>query len=83
MNEMAWTPQQARKWLEKIEYRGMQLGMEKVETLAARLDNPERTFPSIHIAGTNGKGSVAAILDSILSEAGLRTGLSRRLQRTE
>lgn len=75
MNEMAWTPQQARKWLEKIEYRGMQLGMERVETLAARLDNPERAFPSIHIAGTNGKGSVAAILDSILSGAGLRTGL--------
>ena len=75
MNEIAWTPQRARKWLEKIEYRGMQLGMERVEALAASLGNPELTFPSIHLAGTNGKGSVAAILDSILSDAGLRTGL--------
>ena len=74
MKSRAWTPQQARAWLEGIHYRGMQLGMERVENLAARLGNPEQTFPSVLIAGTNGKGTVAALLDHILSAAGLRVG---------
>jgi len=74
MGMKAWTPMRARAWLEGIQYRGMQLGMERVRSMAARLGNPEISFPSILIAGTNGKGSVAAILDSILTAAGLRTG---------
>jgi len=44
-------------------------------TLCALLNNPERDFPSLHIAGTNGKGSVANMTASILQEAGYRTGL--------
>lgn len=40
-----------------------------------RLGNPERAAPAVHIAGTNGKGSVAAMTESILRSAGLRTGL--------
>jgi dihydrofolate synthase/folylpolyglutamate synthase len=43
--------------------------------LAERLDHPERSFPVIHIAGTNGKGSVAAMVESILRHGGNRTGL--------
>ena len=43
--------------------------------LLAALGNPHRAFPCIHIAGTKGKGSVAAICASVLREAGLRTGL--------
>lgn len=39
------------------------------------LDNPHRKFPSVHIAGTNGKGSVAHMMASVLQEAGFRTGL--------
>lgn len=74
MAGIAWTPQQARAWLEGIHYRGMHLGMERVETLAGRLGNPEQAFPSILIAGTNGKGTVAALLSSILACAGLRVG---------
>jgi len=70
----SWSPEQSRQWLEGIEYRGMQLGLERVTEFARRLDNPERAFPSILIAGTNGKGSVAAIVDSILCEAGIATG---------
>jgi len=44
-------------------------------TLCALLNNPERDFPSVHIAGTNGKGSVSNITASILQEAGYKTGL--------
>ena len=40
-----------------------------------RLDNPQKKFRSIHIAGTNGKGSVAHMIASVLQEAGLKTGL--------
>ena len=43
--------------------------------LAADLGNPQRAIPCAHIAGTNGKGSTAAMLESILRAAGLRTGL--------
>ena len=44
-------------------------------TLCALLGNPEKKFPSVHIAGTNGKGSVSNMTASILQEAGYRTGL--------
>jgi dihydrofolate synthase / folylpolyglutamate synthase len=46
-----------------------------MRVLLAALDNPERRFPSVLIAGTNGKGSTAATLDSILQASRLRTGL--------
>jgi dihydrofolate synthase/folylpolyglutamate synthase len=46
-----------------------------ISTLCERLGQPQRTFQSVHIAGTNGKGSTAAMLDAILRAAGLRTGL--------
>jgi dihydrofolate synthase / folylpolyglutamate synthase len=49
--------------------------IEEMQTLVAALDHPERRFRSILIAGTNGKGSTAATLASILQAAGLRTGL--------
>ena len=55
--------------------KGMKLGLENIQRLLADLDHPERKFPSVHIAGTNGKGSTAAILESILREAGYKTGL--------
>src|SRR5688500_16019484 len=43
--------------------------------LTAALGHPERAVPCLHVAGTNGKGSVAAMLDAILHAAGWRTGL--------
>jgi dihydrofolate synthase/folylpolyglutamate synthase len=46
-----------------------------ITTLCERLGQPHRAFQSVHIAGTNGKGSTSAMLDSILRAAGLRTGL--------
>jgi dihydrofolate synthase / folylpolyglutamate synthase len=49
--------------------------IEEMQTLVEALGHPERRFPSILIAGTNGKGSTAATLASILQASGLRTGL--------
>src|SRR5467141_4133595 len=50
--------------------------LENITVLAERLGQPQRAYPSAHIAGTNGKGSTAAFLESILRHAGFRTGLN-------
>lgn len=49
--------------------------LEEMQRLCQQLGHPERSFPSVLIAGTNGKGSTAALLASILTAAGYRTGL--------
>lgn len=53
----------------------IKLGLRNTELLLQALDNPERSFTSVQIAGTNGKGSTAAMLDSICRAAGIKTGL--------
>ena len=53
----------------------IKLGLENTEKLLAALGDPHKTFPSVQIAGTNGKGSTAVILESICREAGIRVGL--------
>ena len=50
--------------------------LENIAILSERLGRPDRAYPSAHIAGTNGKGSTAAFLESILRHAGFRTGLN-------
>src|SRR5713226_7695362 len=50
--------------------------LENITVLAGRLGRPDRAYPSAHIAGTNGKGSTAAFLESILRHAGFQTGLN-------
>jgi dihydrofolate synthase/folylpolyglutamate synthase len=50
-------------------------GLERMEAFCAALGHPEQSFRSIHVAGTNGKGSVSSLLASALSSCGLRTGL--------
>src|SRR5579864_2443752 len=55
--------------------RVQKFDLENIRVLASRLGAPHRAVPCAHIAGTNGKGSTAAILESILRDAGLRTGL--------
>jgi dihydrofolate synthase/folylpolyglutamate synthase len=50
--------------------------LENIAVLDERLGHPSRAYPSAHIAGTNGKGSTAAFLESILRHAGMRTGLN-------
>ncbi len=57
-----------------LEQFGIKLGLDNIRTLLAALGNPERAWRSIHIAGTNGKGSVAAMVERGLRAAGLQTG---------
>jgi dihydrofolate synthase/folylpolyglutamate synthase len=54
---------------------GMRLGLETMRGACARMGHPERGFPAVHVAGTNGKGSVCAMLESIALAHGLKTGL--------
>jgi dihydrofolate synthase / folylpolyglutamate synthase len=50
--------------------------LENTTALLERLGRPDRAYPTVHIAGTNGKGSTAAFVESILRDAGFRTGLN-------
>ena len=54
---------------------GWDLKLERMQAALARRGHPEARFPAIHVAGTNGKGSAAAMLDAVLTAAGYRTGL--------
>ena len=63
-----------REWLAELEWFGIKLGLDAMSALAADLGHPERACPVVHVAGTNGKGSVAAMLSTALTAAGYRTG---------
>ena len=54
---------------------GVDLGLDRVRLALARLGDPQTRFAAVQIAGTNGKGSTAAMTEAVLREAGLRTGL--------
>jgi len=60
--------------LQPFQRFGVHLGLERIQTLLHRLGDPQRRVPTLHVAGTNGKGSVCAYLSSILAEAGYRVG---------
>ena len=60
--------------LEPFQRFGVNLGLSRIKTLLAALGNPQEQVPIIHVAGTNGKGSVCAYLSSILTESGYRVG---------
>ena len=64
-----------KDYLFSLKSRGVKFGIDRMRLLCESLGHPERAAPCIHIAGTNGKGSVAAMLDSIFHAAGWRTGL--------
>src|SRR3989442_15814605 len=57
------------------ETTAIKLGLRNTESLLESLDNPHKAYQSVQIAGTNGKGSTAVVLDSICRAAGIRTGL--------
>ncbi len=60
--------------LQPFQRFGVHLGLERIEKLLANLGNPHHSVPVIHVAGTNGKGSVCAYLCAVLTEAGYRVG---------
>ncbi|TAK61996.1 MAG: bifunctional folylpolyglutamate synthase/dihydrofolate synthase [Bacteroidetes bacterium] len=62
-------------FLYSLQKFGIKLGLRNMEELLEYSGNPQSKFPSIHIAGTNGKGSTAAMIAAILTASGYRTGL--------
>lgn len=63
-----------RDWLFSLEQIGIKLGLDQIRALLAALGHPDRAYPSLVIAGTNGKGSVTAMVERGLRAAGYRTG---------
>jgi dihydrofolate synthase/folylpolyglutamate synthase len=61
--------------LSRLEGLGIKLGLERARDLLVRMGEPQRRFPSVLIAGTNGKGSTSSFLAAMAREAGYRTGL--------
>lgn len=66
---------QAIGFLHGLQLFGARPGLERVQKLAAALGDPQNKLRFIHVAGTNGKGSVCAMLESIYRHAGWRVGL--------
>jgi len=62
-------------WLYGLQSHGVKLGLDGIRSLLSLLDHPERAYPVVLVGGTNGKGSVAAMLDAILGAHGRRSGL--------
>lgn len=67
--------EQALEYIHSITWRGSRPGLSRTEELLGKIGNPERTFKAVHIVGTNGKGSTAAFIESVLRKAGYKTGL--------
>ena len=65
----------SRIWFDERVNLGVKLGLENCRKILSRLSNPHLSFPSIHVAGTNGKGSLCAQISSICSANGIKTGL--------
>ncbi len=63
------------EYLLQLELFGMKLGLDNINRILGNLGNPQKAYPTIHIAGTNGKGSTGAIMESILAASGYRVGL--------
>ena len=64
----------AMAYLREAEVLGSSMGLDTIRALLQRMGNPEKNLPVIHVAGTNGKGSVVAYLTSVLAAAGYRVG---------
>ncbi len=79
------TLSECRDYLGHLQHFGIKLGLENIATLCEALGNPQDGFPSVHVAGTNGKGSVSAMLADVLKAHGCRVGLytSPHLARVE
>ena len=66
---------QSIAYLYGLQKFGIKLGLHTIRKLLRSIDDPHKKFPAVHIAGTNGKGSTAAFLASVLTASGYKTGL--------
>jgi dihydrofolate synthase/folylpolyglutamate synthase len=69
------TSRDCREYLERLQLHGIKLGLGNIRALLSDLGDPQDVFPIVHVAGTNGKGSVSAMLAAILARHGFKTGL--------
>jgi dihydrofolate synthase/folylpolyglutamate synthase len=68
-------PRDSLAWLFGLEQFGIKLGLDNITAIVAAMGRPDRAFAAAHVAGTNGKGSVSAMVEASLRAAGHRTGL--------
>lgn len=69
------TYDEALAYIHSVCWKGSRPGLERITELCRRLGDPQKRLKFIHVTGTNGKGSTCAMLDSVLREAGYKTGL--------
>jgi folylpolyglutamate synthase/dihydrofolate synthase len=69
------TYQEALNYLDSLNTFGIKLGLERIECLTKILDLPQNHYKTIHVTGTNGKGSTSVMLAGMLTHSGIRTGL--------
>lgn len=72
--EYNFSYEQAMDYIHSIGWRGSRLGLDRTRELLSMMGNPEKSLKFVHVAGTNGKGSVCAMISSVLKEAGYKTG---------
>jgi dihydrofolate synthase/folylpolyglutamate synthase len=75
MSDTLQSYEEVRTYLYGLKHRGALYGIDRMREFVKHLGHPERAYPVIHVAGTNGKGSTCAMLESIFRAAGHRTGL--------
>ncbi len=63
------------EYLYNLQKYGIKLGLDNIRTLMSLFNNPQKDFLSVHVAGTNGKGSTSAMIASMLQASGLKVGL--------
>ncbi len=63
------------QFLYGLQKQGMKFGLRGIQELTASLGNPQKAFPAIHVAGSNGKGSTSSMIAAMLQSAGYKTGL--------
>jgi len=67
--------EETKYWIEHIKKFGTKLDLSRITLVMERLGHPERSFPTIHVGGTNGKGSTASYIKNILMKQGFKVGL--------
>ncbi len=72
---MNWGFREALEYLNRFQFHGFRLGLQRMEAILHALHEPHNAYPSIHCAGTNGKGSVVSIMASVLGRHGFRVGV--------
>ena len=71
--------QESLQYLDSLGQFGIRLGMDRIQQLLFVLGHPENQIKTVHVAGTNGKGSVTTMISTILMEAGLLKGPEGRI----